>query len=108
MPERPRPPAAALATWLALVADAIALAWLFCSRQPLVFKGVAGGVDILGVYTILIFYLGRRWEWFRLVDHLRKADRHRDPTASTSPEPPNPEPPGGGLKIRRASTAQTS
>ena len=88
MPDRPRPPAAALVTWLAIVADAIALVWLFRSGQPLIFKAVAGGVDILGVYTILVFYLGRRREWVRLSSHLRKADRHSKLASATAARSP--------------------
>ncbi len=89
MPDRPRPPAAALVTWLAIVADAIALVWLFRSGQPLIFKDVAGGIDILGVYTILVFYLGRRWEWVRLSTHFRKADRHNKLASATRASSPN-------------------
>lgn len=85
MPERPRPPAAALATWLALVADAIALIVLFRSHQPVAFKASAGGVDVLGVYTIVVFYLGRRWEWFRLDSHRRQVAQKRPSAQGAGP-----------------------
>lgn len=88
VPSSPRVPANALVTWIAIIADAVALVWLFRSHQPFSFKAAAGGVDVLGVYTILIFYLGRRWEWVRMSAQLRKDSRRIAP-----------EPAGG---VRRA------
>lgn len=64
-----------MVTWLAIVADAVALTWLFRSQQPSLFKEIAGGIDLLGLYTIVVFYLGRRWEWLRVADHLRRSSR---------------------------------
>jgi len=89
MPDRPRAPASALITWLAVVADAIALVLLFRSNQPLMVKAVAGGLDALGLYTILVFYLGRRWEWRHLSRHFKKVERrgNRVPEIGSSASP---------------------
>ncbi|HEY8809463.1 MAG TPA: hypothetical protein VIM28_05525 [Solirubrobacterales bacterium] len=98
MPDRPQAPATALITWIAIVADAIAIVLLLRSNQPTIVKAVAGGLDALGIYTIFVFYLGRRWEWRRLSGHFRKVDRRNALEPATVPHP------SAGTKRRAASS----
>jgi hypothetical protein len=92
MPDRPQPPATALVTWIAIVADAIAMVLLLRSSQPVAVKAVAGGLDALGIYTIFVFYLGRRQEWRRLSEHFRHSERRGELAATTIGRPSTTEP----------------
>jgi hypothetical protein len=65
MDSRPKFPARAFLTWPAVVADLGGTAWLCISNSPWVLKVCVCGVEFLGFYTILVFYLGRRREWTR-------------------------------------------
>ncbi len=67
MEPRPELPTRAIVRWFAIVADLGGTAWLGMSSAPLVLKVGVGGLELLGLYTISIWYLARRREWARRV-----------------------------------------
>lgn len=82
MEPRPELPTRAILRWLAIVADLGGTAWLGMSNAPLVLKLGVGGLELLGLYTIAIWYLARRHDWARRVRELDK--READPPSLPS------------------------
>jgi hypothetical protein len=60
---RPELPVRAVFRWLAVVADVGALAWLSLSNAPIILKVAVGGLELLGLYTIGVWYVAQRYDW---------------------------------------------
>lgn len=66
MESRPKFPTRAFLIWIAIVADLGGTVGLFIADVPVALKIGVGALEIIGFYTILVFYLGRRREWSRV------------------------------------------
>jgi hypothetical protein len=88
VPERPQAPFGPLVTWIAIVADVAALVILMRSGQPLWLKLSITGVDVLGVFAIVGFFLGRRREWVLLAPRIKELERELNRLRQATGSPP--------------------
>jgi hypothetical protein len=80
MPDRPPFPRGALVTWLVISTSLATIALLFFPNPPYALRFVVAGLVTVGASTVIVFYLGRRWEWARCHRVLRDTNGMGEPT----------------------------